>query len=227
MPRLNSFSAFIFDLDGLVLDTEPTYFAAWRQAIKIMGFELDENSFSSLSGRHFSQIKEYLIDRYGSGFDVQQFAELGGMIWRQYVQENGLAIKPGVFELLDYAGRERLPVCLATNSSALYAKECLNIAEISERFPLMVSGDDVAEAKPAPDIFLKAADVMAVDIRRSLVFEDSRAGVVAAAKAGACVAYVPSIVPADPLTLTLSDYYLNDLLQAFEIIHNDQDIITG
>jgi beta-phosphoglucomutase len=216
MPKLTDFAAFIFDMDGLVLDTEPTYFAAWQQAVEAMGYTVDPHSFKTLSGHHYSQVEAQLLTWYGVGFNLYAFRQLSSELWRNYVKDQGIAVKPGVIALLDYADQNQIPVCLATNSSTINAHECLAIAGIKHRFPVIVTGDDVQQGKPAPGIFLKAAGSLQVDIRRCLVFEDSRTGIVAANAAGAYSVYVPSIIPINPQALALCDRQLQNLMQVFE-----------
>jgi HAD superfamily hydrolase (TIGR01509 family) len=216
MPKLTDFSAFIFDMDGLVLDTEPTYFAAWQQAVEKMGFRGDADAFKTLSGHHYSHVEARLLTWYGHDFNLQTFRQLGSELWRNHVKGQGIAVKPGVVALLGYAGQQRIPVCLATNSSAINAHECLAIAGIRNSFPVIVTGDDVQRVKPEPDIFLKAADRMQVDIQHCLVFEDSHTGIVAASAAGAYSVYVPSTLPVDPLTVAMCDCMMDDLSQVFE-----------
>lgn len=216
MLELTDFSAFIFDMDGLVLDTEPTYFAAWQQAAKAMGYQLAPDSFKILSGYHYHQVEMQLQAWLGQDFNLHTFKQLSAEYWRNYVHEYGITVKKGVITLLDYAQQRAIPVCLATNSLAVYAQECLAIAGLAQRFPLIVTGDDVERVKPEPDIFLKAADRMQVDIRRCLVLEDSHTGIVAASAAGAYSVYVPSTLPVDPLTVELCDCMMDDLSQVFQ-----------
>lgn len=216
MPELTDFSAFIFDMDGLVLDTEPTYFAAWQQAAKAMGYQLAPDSFKILSGYHYHQVEMRLQAWLGQDFNLHTFKQLSTEYWRNYVHEYGITVKKGVITLLDYTQQRAIPVCLATNSLAVYAQECLAIAGLAQRFPLIVTGDDVERVKPEPDIFLKAADRMQVDIRRCLVLEDSHTGIVAASAAGAYSVYVPSTLPVDPLTVELCDCMMDDLSQVFQ-----------
>jgi beta-phosphoglucomutase len=216
MPKLTAFSAFIFDMDGLVLDTESTYFAAWQLAVEAMGYRGDPHAFKALSGYHYSQVEAQLLSWYGADFNLQSFRRLGGEFWQRYVNEHGIVVKQGVIALLDYADQNQIPVCLATNSAAINARECLVIAGIKHRFPLIVTGDDVERVKPEPDIFLKAADRMQADIRRCLVFEDSHTGIVAASASGAHTVYVPSSLPVNPLTVALCDCMIDDLSQVFQ-----------
>ena len=216
--KLCDFSAFIFDMDGLVLDTEPGYFAAWQQAIQTLGFSVDDGVHQKLTGQHYSQIQAYLRGRYGEGFDLAAFHRHSVLHWRQHIRASGIPVKNGVRELLAFAESQTIPVCLATNSETEYADECLEVAGMLAHFPLRITAGDVRKVKPAPDIFLKAAERMAVDIKSCLIFEDSPAGVRAAVDAGACTVYVPSVLPAAPSAVEMADYVLDDLGQAFEII---------
>jgi beta-phosphoglucomutase len=216
--KLGSFQGFIFDMDGLVLDTEPTYFAAWQQAVETMGYQLGSDAFKIVSGYHYHQVEAQLKVWLGQDFNLQDFKQLGTSYWRKYIREHGITIKPGVIDLLDYAEQQGIPVCLATNSWAVYARHCLAIAGLTQHFPLMVTGDDVEHVKPAPDIFLKAAERMQVDIQQCVIFEDSHTGIVAASTSGAYSVYVPSTFPVNPLTLELCNCRLDDLSQAFETL---------
>lgn len=216
MPKLNDFAAFIFDMDGLVLETELTYFTAWEQAAKAMGYQIEPEAFVKLSGSHYSQVETQILALFGEGFDLKFFKELGAECWRNFVNEYGITVKKGVVDLLDYAQAQAIPVCLATNSSALYAHQCLTIAGIKHRFPVIVTGDDVQKVKPEPDIFLKAAERTQVDILECIVFEDSLTGIVAASSSGAYSVYVPSIFPVDARAASLCNCQLADLTQAIE-----------
>jgi beta-phosphoglucomutase len=216
--KLGNFQGFIFDMDGLVLDTEPTYFAAWQQAITKMGYQLPPDAFKIVSGCHYHQVEAQLKDWLGQDFNLQDFKQLGTSYWRKHVREHGIAVKPGVIVLLDYAEQHGIPVCLATNSWAVYARHCLAIAGLTARFPLIVAGDMVEHVKPAPDIFLKAAERMRLAIQQCVIFEDSHTGIVAASASDAYTVYVPSTFPINPLTAELCDCMLDDLSQAFDTL---------
>ena len=132
MLKLSDFSAVIFDMDGLVLDTETTYFVAWQLAANAMGYELSETFCLSLSGLHFNDIEPKLMARCGADFNLQAFKHLSGIFWREHVNANGIAIKHGFTQLLEYIVQNRIPYCLATNSRAVNAYECLELAGIKD-----------------------------------------------------------------------------------------------
>jgi len=216
--KLADFSAVIFDMDGLVLDTESTYMLAWQQAASVMGYDLSEDFCLSLSGMHYPDIELKLVEYCGVEFNLQTFKRLSGDCWRGYVNDHGINIKHGFTELLDLLDRQNIPYCLATNSLAVNALECLELAGIKDVFSTIVSRDHVQHGKPEPDIFLKAAELLQVDISRCLVLEDSHAGIVAASKAGAVSVFVPSIAQVDSLTVELCDLMMDDLAQLTDAI---------
>jgi len=211
--KLADFSAVIFDMDGLVLDTESTYFIAWQQAAKAMGYEFSDDFCLSLSGLHYNDIEPKLIEYCGAEFNLQAFNRLSGDCWRDHVDVYGIRIKHGFSELLELLIRQKIPYCLATNSRAANALECLELAGIKDVFSIIIARDHVQHGKPEPDVFFKAAEVLQVDISRCLVLEDSHAGIAAASRAGAVSVFIPSIAQADPLTVELCDLMVSDLAQ--------------
>ncbi|MDP1772483.1 MAG: HAD family phosphatase [Methylobacter sp.] len=218
MIKLADFSAVIFDMDGLVLDTESTYMLAWQQAASAMGYDLSEDFCLSLSGMHYQDIELKLVEYCGVEFNLQTFKRLSGDCWRDHVNVHGINIKHGFAGLLDLLDRQNIPYCLATNSLAVNALECLELAGIKDVFSIVVSREHVQHGKPEPDIFLKAAELLQVDISRCLVLEDSHAGIVAASKAGAVSVFVPSIAQVDSLTVELCDLMMDDLAQLTDAI---------
>ena len=211
-----NFSAVIFDMDGLVLDTEATYFIAWQQAAVQLGYRLSDEFCESLSGLNGDDVKQKLLAECGADFDLSYFKQTASSVWRNHVNQNGIEVKRGFNELLAFISQQSLPYCLATNSRAINALECLELAGLSNVFSTIISRDEVTHGKPAPDIFLKAAESLQVPIQQCLVLEDSHAGVVAAKLAGAFTVFIPSTLSIDPLTLELCDVMMSDLGNVLE-----------
>lgn len=221
LPR---FRAVVFDLDGLVLDSEATYFAAWRQAAAMMGCHFDEAFCAGLSGLHDGAVSERLRAYCGADFDLGEFGHLSRDAWHRHVQQHGIAVKSGFSRLLAVIQQLALPFCLATNSRGSDAEFCLAAAGLSGIFSIMVSRDDVDVGKPAPDIFLKAASALGLAASECLVLEDSPVGVAAAYAAGSPCIYVPSIRPVDPAAVAKAHGLADDLgliadLISAEFIH--------
>jgi HAD superfamily hydrolase (TIGR01509 family) len=217
---INSFSAVIFDMDGLVLDTETTYSIAWQKASAEMGYDFTEDFCLSMSGLHYQAIEQRLISFCGAGFDLKEFNRLSGNYWHQHVNEQGIPVKKGFFNLLDQLNCKEIPFCLATNSRHVNALKCLKLAGLEGVFSILVSRDDVNKAKPAPDIFLSAAEFLHIPIAHCLVLEDSLTGIKAAVTAGAQSVFIPSVFPVDQAIVDLATYYFNDLDELSQIIHH-------
>ncbi len=218
MIKLTDFAAVIFDMDGLVLDTESTYNKAWQQAAQLTGLELDEAFWQSLSGLHYFDVERCLLTKCGADFDLDSFNRLSASSWRDHVRSNGIAVKTGFTELLTLIQQQSLPYALATNSPAINALECLELAGIDEVFSVIVTRDDVLRGKPAPDIFLTTADCLHVDIKRCLVLEDSPAGIAAAVSSGAFSVYIPSVLPIDGQAAAQCDLLINDLAELARMV---------
>jgi HAD superfamily hydrolase (TIGR01509 family) len=137
-------------------------------------------------------------------------------VWRNHVHHNGIKVKHGFKELLAFIVEQQLPYCLATNSRTANALECLELAGLSHIFTTIISRDDVEHSKPAPDIFLKAAECLQVPIQQCLVLEDSHTGIVAAKLAGAFTVCVPSSTPINPRILEHCPIIMPDLRQVLE-----------
>jgi len=209
--KLTDFSAVIFDMDGLILDTETTYCFARQQAGYVLGYEFSEQFWMSMSGLHQKDIEQKLLACCGADFDLAAFNDTASEIWHDYVDVNGIKTRHGFYQLLDYIVAQSLPYCIATNGNAVNANKCLKYAGLQDVFPVIITRDDVRQGKPEPDIFLTAAKTLNVDITRCLVLEDSPTGILAASRAGAYSVFVPSVQPIDPLTLSLCDAMVGDL----------------
>lgn len=208
----------IFDLDGLVLDTETTYFAAWRQAAADIGCELSDQFCASLSGCSGDVVRQRLQEYGGSGFDIGEFQSLSSHYWVEHVERHGIAVKPGFQAALAAAEQRGLTYALATNSRRANAERCLQAAGLQQVFSVIVAADNAIRAKPAPDLFLCAAEALGCPIAECLVLEDSLVGVRAAKAAGARCIMVPSATAVEAEAAGLADLVLSDLYQVADLI---------
>ena len=183
-PPLPPFRAAILDLDGLALDSEPTYRHAWRRAAAELGLELGEEFCDGLCGRHAADLERALRELWGPGFERERFWNVAERHWRDHLRTQGMARMPGLDRLLASFRRHGIPYALATNSDGLYARECLRQAGLESTFPVLVTRDQVARGKPEPDLFLEAARRLATPPALCLALEDSETGLAAARAAG-------------------------------------------
>lgn len=185
MVKRSDFSAVIFDLDGLVLDTERTYRIAWNEAGKALGYFFSESFLHSLTGLPSAEVMTAISDFCGSTLDVDEFNRVSGRCWRRHVVEHGIDVKPGFTLLHNFLVEDRIPFALASNGYAANVDECLRLAGLDKVFSIKITREQVSQGKPAPDIFLKAADQLRTPIHQCLVLEDSEIGIEAAIRAGA------------------------------------------
>lgn len=218
MTDIKHISAVIFDMDGLVLDTEGSYFIAWQQAGEAMNYLLTDDFCQSLSGLHYKAVEKKIINLCGKGFDIQLFNQLSANFWHQHVHKHGIEVKKGLYDLLNFIQNNQIPFCLATNSSSKNAEECLKYAGLNNKFLQRVTRDDVKKAKPEPDIYLAAATKLKQPVEQCLVLEDSLIGIQAAVLAGTMPVYIPSVLPPEQQAIDLSYLVADDLLQIKEYL---------
>jgi len=211
MNQLPDFKAVIFDMDGLILDTEPTYFAAWKLAAGALGYHMSDSFCVTLSGLPFSLIEVKLAQYFAATFPFKEFYSLSSSIWRANAQREGIVVKKGVHDLVYVLQEAEIPYCLATNSPELNARECLQYAAVDDLFTTLICRDHVQAPKPAPDLFLQAARVLVQPIENCIVIEDSLTGLLAASNANAFSVLVPSMPDINGQMRSLADVVVNDL----------------
>lgn len=179
--------AAIFDMDGVVADTNAFHQAAWRKFAQDLGRDLSEADLErNVYGRTNADITSFLL---GPGVDVQrmnQVADAKEALFREW-SKGRLAPVAGLPELLEALAAERVDLALATSAPPENASFVLAETGLARFFAVMVDSTSVARSKPAPDIFLAAARDLAVAPDRCLVFEDSLSGIEAGRAAGMTV----------------------------------------
>ncbi len=182
----------IFDLDGILVDTERVDRQAWYAVAARHGFPMSDELHALTIGRREADLAGIFGARLGPGLDWHCIGEAVRHWREEYVHEHGMPRKPGVLEILEQLDRMRLPYAVATSTERVLALG--RLADLAGRMSAVACGDEVARGKPAPDIYLLAAQRLGVDPRHCLALEDSVPGVAAAEEAGATVVMVPDLV---------------------------------
>ena len=186
----NGFDAVIFDCDGTLVDSMPAHFEAWCDALAIHGAGgvFKEDVFFAMGGRPTMDIVVELNDEYNLKLDpiAVAFAKREAFLKR-------LHSVTLIDEVAEFARslRGKMPLGIATGGSRMVVEKTLKAVGISDWFDEVVTAEDVAEGKPAPDIFLRAAKLLGVQPSRCLVLEDAPAGILSAQRAGMQVIAVP------------------------------------
>jgi HAD superfamily hydrolase (TIGR01509 family) len=193
--------AVIFDMDGLMLDTEPLAARAWIDAARGLGLEFDASINHRLIGRSFADCRTIIGLHHGTGYPVDELMGAWHAAYDAIVQREGIAFKPGLPELLDWLDDARIVKAVATSTRRARAQAKLEMTGILSRFAALVGGDEVARGKPAPDIFVEAARRLGVSPSSCMVLEDSEPGMRGALAAGMLPVMVPDLLPPSPSLL--------------------------
>ncbi len=204
--------AVIFDMDGLLFDTEPIGAKANMEAAKRQGFNLGYQDALSTLGqtqeRSLSILKRLLPGVDLDKFNIDYAKHLDG------TTRHSVPLKPYAKEALDKAKESGLLCCLCSSNSKKRIDRYLRLSGLQNRFDAIVSGDDGARSKPAPDMYILAAKKLNTDPLNCLVFEDSPAGLEAAHRAKMIVYMVPDLVPYSEEYSVFSDGVIQSLKEA-------------
>jgi len=189
-------AAVLFDMDGLMIDSESAVMACWREAGRLHGAELGEELLHAMVGLHEKLCYE-LLRTQRPEIDAMAIALTTDRLYHEKV-EQGLPLKPGIVPLLEWLSTVGVPRAVATSTRRERAEQKLGHSGLIRYFPVVVTGSDVTHPKPAPDIYLKAAGLLGVAPADCLVLEDSEPGVRAALAAGMTPIQVPDMKPPSP-----------------------------
>lgn len=186
------YEAVIFDMDGLMFDTEPIWASCWPKTAIEFGVECMEGLADAMRGTNGAEAVSIIREWYGDEVDPKAFVDRFYEIAHE-VLAHGAEKKPGLDRLLEYLKTEGIPMAVASSSSREMIKANLIRGGILPYFDSIVSGIEVEHAKPYPDVFLKAADELGVPPQKSLVLEDSYNGVRAGFAGGFHTVMVPDL----------------------------------
>lgn len=185
----------LFDMDGLMFDTERLGRDGWLEAARQMKLPITEELVARLRGTGVDRCREMFNAVIPGGlFDTARAIRL--RYADDWIAEKGLPVKPGLYALLEWLHQERIPVALATSTGREKAMGYLEMAGISRYFEAAAFGTEVPKPKPAPDIFLAAAAQLNADPRCCVALEDSPNGLLAAKAAGCITVVIPDLTPA-------------------------------
>ncbi|MDR2598062.1 MAG: HAD family phosphatase [Treponema sp.] len=187
-------AAVIFDMDGLMLDTERLSIPLWSEAGIEFGYTITEEIVLRMVGISSKKTRELLFDEFGSDFPYDSICEEFRRLVKKKIEENGVPKKYGLDFLLDRLSSAKIPLAVATSTRRVTAVEMLRKADILDKFSAVVCGDDVANGKPAPDIFLLAAEKLGVLPSDCAGFEDSPAGLKGLHSAGIRSIFIKDII---------------------------------
>ncbi|ARV59994.1 HAD family hydrolase [Nostocales cyanobacterium HT-58-2] len=216
------FKAAIFDMDGLLFDTESIARWAWKKALENHGYTMSHDLFNNLYkefiGRDLSWREKFLKTRYGESFPFESVTLERIEIGDEREMKEGLPMKPGVLKLLNQLSGLGVILGLATGTSFIRTIRRLTSARIDQYFATIVTSEDVTYGKPAPDIFLEVSRRIHVAPHECVVFEDSCVGIEGASSARMCPIMIPDLEQPSAQTKSLAYRVLHSLEQADELL---------
>lgn len=190
----------LFDMDGIVLDTEKLYARFWQEAAVALGYPmtwqqaLGMRSLSRVAGQ--AKLESY----FGKGISILEVREKRIELMERYIDEHGVDVKQGIYELLDYLDAQGIPKAITTSSPMERVRKYLTPLGLLDRFDKICTGYDVPKGKPEPDIYLYGAASLGLAPENCLAIEDSPAGVLSAYRAGCMTVMVPDMDQPDSET---------------------------
>jgi HAD superfamily hydrolase (TIGR01509 family) len=214
---MNRIESVVFDMDGLMVDSEPVQFKALNDALKSLGISVTKSDFIDMVGRKSIENFRYLQKQYRFKESPETLEERKNQAYFKRVYHyRELKSMPGLFPALEVCEKNRLELIIASSSPANDVRMTLEILGLENRFSIIVSGDQVKRGKPDPEIFLKVAKVSGKAPGAFVVLEDTGHGVNAAKAAGMFAIAVPNsftyhhdFSKADLILASLEDLSIN------------------
>lgn len=210
--------AVVFDMDGVLFDTEKLCLDSWDAIAKENGIEDVETVLMQCVGRNANDTRIIVMDYYGQDFPYDDFCKKTSEWSLAYLEKNGMPVKPGVREILDFLKSAGYEIGLASSTKRKTVISHLTDAEILEYFSVIVTGDMVEHSKPNPDIYLLACEELKVAPQDAYAIEDSPNGIRSAHAAGMKPLMVPDLIAPDEEMEKLSIRIFKDLFEVKDFL---------
>ena len=201
----------IFDMDGVIFDTENLFLDCWRQLATVHGLADIDTVYHRVIGLKADDTRQIYLDAYGPDFDYEQLNQKASALFYEKAAA-GMPMKPGVRELLESLKSWGYCIGLASSTRSQLVLSQLGGCDLLKYFTVIIGGDMVEQGKPAPDIYLMACARLGANPGETYAVEDSYNGVRAAHAAGMQVIMVPDIVLPDAKMRSISTHIFPDLL---------------
>jgi len=192
------FDGIVFDMDGVLFDTENVNFRAWQKASAEMGHPYISDHYPECIGRTRTDDIQLVRRLAGEDFPVDEFFARTSRYCRELMEQEGVPVKPGVEDILRYLQERHIPVALASCTFRDRVMMRLDSAGFTPYFRCITAGDEVSQGKPSPEIYQVACRKLGLSPDRCLAVEDSYNGIRSASGAGLTVAMVPDMLPPIP-----------------------------
>lgn len=214
--------AVIFDMDGLMFDTERILMQAWDYAGEKIG--IGKAGFMAIKtlGMNLSRSKQVWDEEFGDAYDLEALTKATLEYYNMFYAEHKIPVKNGLYILLEYLKNAGITMAVASSSPKEMVYQNLNRAGVKDYFSVIVHADMVNKSKPEPDIYLKASELLGVPASECYALEDAKSGLLSAYHAGCQVIMVPDLWQADEETEAILTAKCKDLEEVKEFIFSKQ-----
>ncbi len=219
----DTITAVLFDMDGLVLDTEKLYTRFWQEAANLLGYPMTKEQALGMRSLNRGAGRAKLQSYFGPEADYDAIREKRIELMDSFVEKEGVTLKPGIHELLEYLKEQGIKTAIATSSPMERTVLYLTSVGLQNCFDELVSGYMVEKGKPEPDIYLYAAKKLNVVPKQCMVLEDSPAGILAAYRAGCLPVMVPDQDEPDEETKALLFARADSLTAVISLLSGNAD----
>lgn len=188
----------IFDMDGLIFDTERLFMTEKHKILKAYGYPARKEDYLQTVGMAGTQLKDKLLSLYGPDYPADEISRKARAAVNAHIDAFGPDVKPGIRTLLKWFRMHGVVCCVASSTMHIYVEQYLTLAELDSFFSYIIGGDEVSRSKPNPDIFLAACARGQFSPADALVLEDSENGIRAAAAAGIPAVCIPDLKQPSP-----------------------------
>ncbi|MBR2279528.1 MAG: HAD family phosphatase [Ruminococcus sp.] len=201
----------VFDMDGLMFDTENLTYKLQKEILAEAGLEFSLDDYKKTIGKRLADLPVLFYGLFGESYDFDRFRLECRNAYIKYTEEYGIPVKDGLFELLDELKEKGIKIALATSTARRSAERTLKIAGVFDYFDELVCAEDVKNGKPDPEPFLKAAEKLSLEPSECIALEDSINGIKSAYLAGMKTVMVPDLIEPDDEIKAMCDLILGSL----------------
>ncbi|OUQ04529.1 hydrolase [Erysipelatoclostridium sp. An15] len=213
--------AVIFDMDGLMIDSERVTFEGYQHVLAKENLTMSEEKYKTLLGKPVKAVHDLFKEDYGPQYDVDQIIkDVHAYIAKRFETE-GVPLKPGLVELLKYLKENNYKTIIATSSHRNRVDLIVKQAQIDQYFDDSICGDEVTKGKPNPEVFLKACQKLQVSPQDALVLEDSESGINAAYNADIKAIGIPDMKYPEEKYVKMTYKIMDNLFQVKDFLEEN------